>query len=95
MRQRRQAGVGGATAANDVIWLGVVFGYARTALGVPVDRHVVDGAAETCRRERLIARPAQRTRRPSAEELRALAELFACYERRHGRLWLSMYLLMW
>lgn len=95
VRRRRLAGVGGATANNDIIWLRVVFRYARSALGIPVDRHVVDDAAEICWSERLIARPKRRDRRPSSEELQALVALFARPSSRGSTAKDAMYLLMW
>ena len=62
------------TANNDIIWLRSVFKVARTAWGVPVDLNVINDAAETCRRERLIGKPDSRDRRPTLEELNTLME---------------------
>lgn len=77
VRKRRLAGTGPATVANDLIWLRVVYRYARTAMGVPVSPHVIDDAAEVCRAERIIARPKRRTRRPTDDELRRITEWFS------------------
>lgn len=95
VRRRRLAGVSGATANNDLIWLRVVMRYARSALGIPVSRHAVDDAAEICWSERLIARPRRRERRPSSEELQALAAYFGRDSSRKSTIKDSMYLLMW
>lgn len=95
VRRRRLAGVSGATANNDIIWIRVVFRYARSALGIPVDRHVVDDASEICWAERLIARPKRRERRPSSEELLALSAYFGRESSRKSTTKDSMYLLMW
>ncbi|MCK7547151.1 tyrosine-type recombinase/integrase [Marinobacter koreensis] len=62
------------TANNDIIWLRSVFKVARTAWGMPVDLNVINDAAETCRRERLVAKPDSRDRRPTLEELNKLME---------------------
>ena len=62
------------TANNDIIWLRSVFKVARTAWGIPVDLNVVNDAAETCRRERLVGKPDSRDRRPTLEELNTLLE---------------------
>lgn len=95
VRRRRLVGVSGATANNDLIWLRVVMRYARSALGIPVSRHAVDDAAEICWSERLIARPKRRERRPSSEELQALAAYFGRESSRKSATKDSMYLLMW
>jgi integrase len=95
VRSRRLAGAGGATVGNDVVWLRVVMRYARTALGIPVSRTVVDDAADMCWSERLLARSRRPDRRPTAEELRRLADWFARPRSRPSATWASMYLLMW
>ncbi len=77
VRKRRLSGAGPSTVANDLIWLRVVYRYARTAMGVPVSPHVIDDAAEVCRAERIIARPKRRTRRPTDDELRRITAWFA------------------
>jgi len=82
---RREGGTGGATVANDLIWLRVVFRYARTALGVPVDPHVLDDATEICRAERMIARPQRRKRRPTDDELTRITERFKSLRLRSRR----------
>ncbi|WP_020504327.1 tyrosine-type recombinase/integrase, partial [Lamprocystis purpurea] len=82
---RRAGGTGGATVANDLIWRRVVFRYARTALGVPVDPHVLDDASEICRAERMITRPQRRKRRPTDDELTRIAERFRSLRLRSRR----------
>ncbi len=62
------------TAANDLIWLRGVFNTARSAWGIPAALDALNDAAETCRRERLVGKPAQRNRRPTLDELEALLE---------------------
>lgn len=62
------------TANNDIIWLRSVFKVARTAWGIPVDLNVINDAAETCRRERLVSKPSSRDRRPTLEELNTIME---------------------
>ena len=62
------------TAGNDLIWLRGVFKTARTAWGIPAALEPLNDAAETCRRERLIAKPNNRDRRPTLAEMEALLE---------------------
>ncbi|MBB5321201.1 tyrosine-type recombinase/integrase [Marinobacter oulmenensis] len=62
------------TANNDIIWLRSVFKVARTAWGMPVNLSVIDDAAETCKRERLVGKADSRDRRPTLEELNKLME---------------------
>lgn len=62
------------TASNDLIWLRGVFKTARSAWGIPAALEPLNDAAETCRRERLIAKPANRNRRPTLAELEAILE---------------------
>jgi len=74
---RRKEGAGPATAANDLIWLRQVFRAARVALRVPVPMQELDDAAEYLRQQRIIGKPKQRDRRPSAAELQMLDEKFS------------------
>ena len=76
VQARREAGTGPSTVKNDLIWLRVVFRFARTALGVPVDLAVLDDAATTCQEERLIARPQRRRRRPTDDEMKRITDWF-------------------
>lgn len=96
VQRRRASGTGGATVANDLIWLRVVFRYARTGLGVPIDMQALDDASELCRSERLISRPARRKRRPSDEELTRIAcwfrQLYARPRRNPGP---PMHMILW
>ena len=93
---RRESGVGGATVANDLIWLRVVFRYARSAFGVPVDPHVLDDATEVCRSERMIARPNRRKRRPTDAELTRITERFrGLWSRSRRNPGPPMHLIMW
>ena len=93
---RRERGAGGATVANDLIWLRVVYRYARTALGVPVDPHVLDDATEVCRSERMISRPNKRKRRPSDAELSGITGRFkALWSRSRRNPGPPMHLILW
>jgi integrase len=74
---RRQEGAGPATAANDLIWLRQVLRAARVALGVPVPLQELDDAAEYLRQNRIIGKPKERDRRPTAAELEKLAAYFS------------------
>lgn len=62
------------TASNDLIWMRGVFKTARSAWGIPAALEALNDAAETCRRERLVAKPAQRSRRPTLGELEKILE---------------------
>lgn len=86
---RRQSGIKASTANNDLVWLRVVFRYARTAWGIPVDVQAVEDAAHICRKERFTGRPDRRSRRPAGDEL---TRLDAHFRRRRG---LPMHLVMW
>ncbi|NCC29987.1 MAG: site-specific integrase, partial [Gammaproteobacteria bacterium] len=93
---RRELGTGAATVANDLIWLRVVFRYAKKALGVPVDPAVIADAAEVCRSERMIARSNKRKRRPSdAELLRIDARFRGLWARSRRNPGPPMHLIMW
>ncbi|MDY0148210.1 MAG: hypothetical protein RBR56_09180, partial [Halothiobacillus sp.] len=94
VRDRRLSGTGGATVSNDLIWLRVIFRYARAAIGVPVDVHVLDDAAITARSERLTGRSKRRKRRPTSEELVMIGDWFRRPNPR-GTSREVMYLLMW
>lgn len=74
---RRAAGAGPATAANDLIWLRQVFRAARVALRVPVPMQELDDAAEYLRQNRIIGKPKERDRRPTAAELDMLETYFS------------------
>lgn len=89
---RRKAGAGPATAANDLIWLRQVLRAAKVALRVPVPLQELDDAAEYLRQQRLIGKPKQRDRRPSAAELLRLDEAFA---HRDARSEIPMRDIMW
>lgn len=94
VQARRAGGTGASTVNNDLIWLRVVFRYARTALGMPLDRNVIDDAAAVCRAERMTGSSNKRTRRPSDEELQRLAVWFhAPRSERFSKI--PMYLIMW
>jgi integrase len=77
VRWRRQHGAGPATAGNDLTWLRVLYKVARPAWGIHVDPRVVDDAIQHCREQRLIARAAQRERRPTRDELDLLLDWFS------------------
>lgn len=94
VRERRMSGAGPATVNSDLIWLRVVFRYARTALGVPVRMDALADAAEICRAERLTARSRRRLRRPTDAELQSILDWYR--RRRTGPpmaliLWFAIY----
>lgn len=95
VRARRKSGTGASTVSNDLIWLRVVFRYARTALGVPVDRGVIDDAAEVCRAERMTASSNRRTRRPTDDELARLGAWFTGQKSGRVKSPVPMYLILW
>jgi len=96
VQRRREAGTGGATVANDLIWLRVVFRYAKKALGVPVDPVVIVDAADVCRSERMISRPNRRKRRPTDAELLRITERFkALWARTRRNPGPPMHLILW
>ncbi|WP_417500776.1 site-specific integrase [Marinobacter sp.] len=72
------------TASNDLIWLRGVFKTARSGWGIPVALEPLNDAAETCRRERLIAKPSSRDRRPTLAELEKLLEYAKSTETRRA-----------
>lgn len=72
------------TAGNDLIWLRGVFKTARSAWGIPAALEPLNDAAETCRRERLIAKPNNRDRRPTLAELEKLLEYAKTTEARRA-----------
>lgn len=82
VRSRRLEGIGPATAALDLVWLGVVLKAAKGASGLPVDPHVVEDARTTCVGLRLIGRSKRRNRRPTEDELKLLYER---WQRADGR----------
>jgi integrase len=94
LQSRRRAGAGAATTKNDLIWLRVVFRYAKRVWGVPLDIDLIDEVADTAEESGIVARPRRRVRRPSAEELRRLT---AWFRARRGRypmdliMWLAIY----
>lgn len=78
---RRAEGAGPATAANDLIWLRMVFKTA-TAVLAPPPLHALDGAATFLRGERITAKSRQRQRRPSEAEERSLIAYFTGRDQR-------------
>lgn len=75
------------TAANDLIWLGVVFKTMKGVIDIDIDLSMLESAREVLRSERLIARPEHRERRPTKAELWSLSRYFG-----HGS---TMLRLMW
>jgi hypothetical protein len=76
IRKRRSGGVCGATAANDLIWIGLVLQTAKAARSLAVDIEAVTEARLLCKKLKLISRTKQRDRRPTNEELSRLDEYF-------------------
>ena len=76
IRSRREGGVCGATAGNDLLWIGTVLEAARAARGLQVDLEAIECARALCIKLRLISRSNRRERRPTNEELSRLDEYF-------------------
>lgn len=74
--KRRRQGAGAATANNDLIWLRNAFRAVRIGRNIPLSLQVIDDASFLCRKEKLVAKAKQRTRRPSLNELEALLDYF-------------------
>jgi len=79
---RRAEGAGPATAANDLIWLRMVFKTATAVLGLPTPLHALDEAATFLRGERITAKSRQRQRRLTEEEERSLIAYFSQRDQR-------------
>jgi hypothetical protein len=86
VRSRRQSGAGPSTANNDIVWLRVILRYARAAWDLPFDLAVIDNASEVLKAEKLIAKAKSRSRRPTADELDALTELFERRDKRRSNI---------
>ncbi len=65
-----------ATVNNDFVWLSNAFRAVRIARDVPLDQSVVDDAAFLCRKEGLIGKGRERSRRPTLDELDKLLRYF-------------------
>lgn len=76
LRERRKTAVA-STVLNDVIWLSNAFRSARIDRGVPVNSQALEDAAYLARKERLIAKPRERNRRPTLDELTRLVAHFS------------------
>lgn len=72
VRERRLAGTGPASAGNDLLWVRVVFKYARLAWGLPLPLDTIDAAKTLARSAGLIARAKRRKRRVSDKEINAV-----------------------
>jgi integrase len=77
VRSRRAKGVGPATVANDLVWLGVVLRAAKNVRELPVRPEIVQEAREACSELRLTGKARKRARRPTADELSRLRDYFA------------------
>src|SRR6185437_3243458 len=82
VQTRRAEGAGPATAINDLVWIGVVLRAAKSVKELPVRPEIVQQARSACRELRLIAKPRQRTRRPTVEELTRLRAFFTSRDAR-------------
>ncbi|WP_233626332.1 MULTISPECIES: hypothetical protein [unclassified Delftia] len=76
-KRRTEDEAGPATVLNDMVWLRQVFLHASAARGVDVPLQVLDRAKSGLLRTRVIAKPAQRSRRLLPEEEARLLEHFA------------------
>lgn len=95
VQERRKEGAGPATVGNDLVWIGVVFKYARSAWGVPIDLGVLADARQAARAARLTSRSKRRDRRPTPEELEKLDAWFAKQRFRQDGTTPPMRLIMW
>ncbi len=93
IRSRRVSGTGPSTVLNDLIWLRVLYRYARAAWGIPLSMEAIGDATELCRAERLIARSRKRKRRLKREEIGRICERFLSL--RHRKSSPPMYLIFW
>lgn len=91
IRGRRET-VAPSTALNDIIWLRTLWRYGRSAKEIPLDAMVIEDASAFCWTERLVAKPKQRDRRPTPDELERLD---AHFENRKGWTDYPMQDLMW
>lgn len=81
-RKRRKEGTGPATVSNDFIWLRTAMRAVKIGRDIPLELQAIDDAVFICRKEGLISRSLQRSRRPSIQELDDLLDYF---EERDGR----------
>mgnify|MGYP002132451694 CR=1 FL=1 len=79
--RRKAGGAGPATVGNDLIWFRQVLKSARVE-GVPANLQLLDDAAHALRVRKLIAKPKQRSRRVTDDELKALRNHFASRDER-------------
>lgn len=91
INQRRREGATAATAEQDIVWLRVVFKYARRAWKIPVPVQEIQDASDALRDHKIIAKPKRRKRRPTYEELKKLDAHFASRKRST----IPMQLIMW
>jgi len=82
IKGRRLGTAGPATAANDLIWLRVLFKAARPALSLDLNLAAIEDAFAFCRTEKLVARAQSRSVRPTDKQIESLEALWA---RRDGR----------
>ena len=80
-RQRAKAGAGPATLAIDISFIGTILTHAAAVHGITVNTEAVNLARIALRRLGLIARPAERERRPTEKELTRLYEHFDANDR--------------
>lgn len=96
IRQRRNEGVSGSTANNDLVWLRVVCKTAVAAWKIPIDLTEIESAFIFCRSNGLIGRPKKRDRRPTKAELKKLSDYFKSRDERaaipmHDIMWFAIY----
>jgi integrase len=80
-RQRAKAGAGPATLAIDISFIGTILTHAAAVHGITVNTEAVNLARIALRRLGLIARPAERERRPTEKELTKLYAHFDANDR--------------
>jgi hypothetical protein len=94
VRKRRESGVSGSTASNDLTWIGNVLETAKASRGTPVNVTVVSEARLICNKLRLISRSKRRARRPTTDELQRLNQYFF-HRDRHACSVIPMRTIMW
>lgn len=77
IRFRLNSGVMPQTANNDLIWWRIILKTARAAWGIPISIDPLDDAAMMARMHGMVAKSAERDRRPDLEELDRLMSYFS------------------
>ncbi|WP_431688768.1 hypothetical protein [Hahella sp. NBU794] len=96
LKDRRKT-VCASTANNDLVWLRVAFRTAKSHFpDYPINLQAVEDAVVIARKHKLVAKSAQRDRRPTAEELALLSDYFMRRDKSssipmHDIMWFAIY----